>query len=164
MYLSRRKNVPSNRNGSGQIIKKKIKPHKKGHSLSESYNFSCPHTLRETKHLRFMNTLYTVGDIVFIINNANDPANKQIIYAQIIKLHENNLGEKRATIIWLAPKANIGVTDDSKKVHYDTFIPNEFAHISVDERLAPIHCLTFVMNVPNLFEYKKHIGADHATT
>jgi len=64
MYLSRRKNAPSNRNGSGQIIKKKTKPYKNVHSSSESYNFLCPDTLHETKHLRFMNTLYTVGDIV----------------------------------------------------------------------------------------------------
>jgi len=63
MYLSRRKIAISNRSGSGQIIKKKTKPHKNVHSLSESYNFPWTYTLRETKHLRFMNTLYTVGDI-----------------------------------------------------------------------------------------------------
>jgi len=40
---------------------------------------------------------------------------KQTIYAQTIKLHENNLIEKRSNIIWLASKANIGVTDNSKK-------------------------------------------------
>ncbi|CAH1731782.1 unnamed protein product [Aphis gossypii] len=150
--------ILSSGNKSGEIMK-----HKNVHSSSESCNNPCPHTLRETKHLQFMNTLYTVGDIVSIKNNV--PNSKIIIYAQIIKLHENDLGEKRASIIWLAPKANIGITDNSKKVYYDTFIPNEFAHISVDERLAPISCLTFVMNVPNLFEYKFiNIGTNHATT
>jgi len=134
MYLIRlrRKKAPSNCNASGRIIKKKTKPRKNVHSSSESYDFPCPHTLRETKHLQFMNTLYTVGDIVSTKNDIPNSTKKLIIYAQIIKLHENDLGEKRASIIWLAPKANIGVTDNSKKVYYDTFIPNEFAHIMRD--------------------------------
>lgn len=104
-----------------------------------------------------MNQLWTIGDIVSV----SQPNSAKIIFAQIIELYENQLCEKRAKIIWLAPKANVGVTDESKMVFYDTFIPNEFVHISVDQRLAPIHCLKFVMNVPNLFEYKKHIGTDH---
>ncbi|KAF0756681.1 GATA zinc finger domain-containing protein 1-like [Aphis craccivora] len=76
-----------------------------------------------------MDKLWTVGDIESLINNSRHSTSKIIIYAQIIKLHENNLGEKRANIIWLPPKANIGVTDNSKKVHFDNFKPHEFANM-----------------------------------
>jgi len=126
-------------------------------SPSELYTFRCPYTLRKTEQFRFMNQLWTVGDIVSL----SESKSNKIFYAQIIKLHENELCEKRAKIMWLAPKANVGVTDESKKVHYDTFKPNDFVHVSIDSRLVPIHCLTFVMSVPNLFEYKKHIGTDY---
>ncbi|XP_025190254.1 uncharacterized protein LOC112590880 [Melanaphis sacchari] len=124
---------------------------------SELYHFNCPYTLHETDQFRFMNQLWTVGDIVSV----NDPRSNKTIYAQIIKLYGNELCEKRAKIMWLVPKANTKVTDESKKVHYDTFKPSEFVHISIDSRLVPIHVLNFVMNVPNLFEYKEHIGTNY---
>ncbi|XP_060843427.1 uncharacterized protein LOC132923448 [Rhopalosiphum padi] len=145
-------------NPTGVSVSKKVKDKSKKDPCSSTfYDFRCPYTLRKTDQFRYMNQLWTVGDIVSL----NEETSTRIFYAQILELHENDLCEKRAKIVWLGPKANIGVTDESKKVHFDTFQPNEFAHIIVDDRLVPIHCLTFVMNVPNLFEYKKHIGIDY---
>jgi hypothetical protein len=139
-------------------VPKKVKGKaKKDPCPSKLYKFRCPYTLRKTDHFREMNQLWTVGDIVSL----DDVDTTRIFYAQILELHENDFCEKRAIIVWLAPKANIGVTEESEKVHFDTFQPSEFVHIVVDDRLVPIHCLTFVMNVPNLFEYKKHIGTDY---
>lgn len=157
MSSSSEKDSPSNPKRSGKIEEKKSQSDNDVPSPSESYEFPCPYTLHKTEQFRCTNQLWTVGDIVSV----SQPNSAKIIYAQIIELYENQLCEKRAKIIWLAPKANVGVTDESKMVHFDTFTPNEFVHISVDQRLAPIHCLKFVMNVPNLFEYKKYVGTNH---
>lgn len=134
------------------LTKKNKKP-----SPSELITFHCPYTLRKTEQFRFNNQLWTVGDIVSL----SESKSNKIVYAQVLELFENNLCEKRAKIMWLAPKANIGVIDELKKVHHNSFKPNAFVHVSVDKRLVPIHCLTFVMGVPNQFEYKKHIGTDY---
>lgn len=126
-------------------------------SPSELITFHCPYNIRKTLQFRFNNISWTIGDIVTV----NDSNSIKTFYAQIMELFENDLCEKRAKIIWLAPKHNIGVTDESKKVHFDNFKPNAFAHICVEKRLVPMYCLTFVMNVPNQFEYKKYIGTDY---
>jgi len=126
-------------------------------SPSELITFHCPYTLRKIAQFRVNNQLWTVGDIVSL----NESKSNKIIYAQVLELFENDLCEKRAKIMWLAPKLNIGVTDELKKVYHNRFKPNAFIHVTVDKRLIPIHCLTFVMNVPNQSEYKKHIGTDY---
>lgn len=126
-------------------------------SPSELITFQCPYTLRKTAQFRVDNQLWTIGDIVSL----NESKSNKTIYAQVLELFENDLCEKRAKIIWLAPKSNVGITDELKKVHHNSFRPNVFIHVSVDKRLIPIHCLTFVMNVPNHFEYKKYIGTDY---
>lgn len=126
-------------------------------SPSEVITFHCPYTLRKTEQFLYKNQLWTVGDIVSL----NAPKSNKIIYAQILELFENNVCEKRAKIIWLAPILNVGVTDESKKVHYSNFKPNAYVHVNIDKRLVPIQCLTFVMNIPNLLEYKKYIGTNY---
>lgn len=140
------------RQPSEWLSKRNIQP-----SPSEIITFNCPYTLRKSEQFQFNNQIWTVGDIVSLIG----PKSIKIIYAQIIELFQNSLCEKRAKIIWLAPKSNIEVIDEYKKVYYDKFKPNDFIHISVDQRLVPLNCLTFVMNVPNQFEYKKYIGTDY---
>lgn len=140
------------RQQSEWLSKRNIQP-----SPSEIITFNCPYTLRKSEQFQFNNQIWTVGDIVSLIG----PKSIKIIYAQIIELFQNSLCEKRAKIIWLAPKSNIEVIDEYKKVYYDKFKPNDFIHISVDQRLVPLNCLTFVMNVPNQFEYKKYIGTDY---
>lgn len=126
-------------------------------SPSELITFHCPYSLRKTAQFRLDNKLWTIGDIVSL----NKSKSNKIFYAQILELFENDLCEKRAKIIWLAPKSNIGVSDELNKKCHDRFKPNDFVHVTVDKRLVPIHCLTFVMNVPNQFEYKKNIGTDY---
>lgn len=126
-------------------------------SPSELITFHCPYNLRNTEQFRYKNQLWTVGDIVSL----TAPISNKIIYAQIVELSENNVCEKRAKIMWLAPILNVGVTDESKKVLYNNFKPNAYVHVNLDKRLVPIQCLTFVMNVPNLPEYKKHIGINY---
>lgn len=140
------------RQPSDWLSKRNIKP-----SPSEIITFNCPYTLQKSEQFQFNNQLWTVGDIVSLCG----PKSIKVIYAQIIELFQNSLCEKRAKIMWLAPKANIKVIDEYKKVYYDKFKPNDFVHISVDKRLVPLNCLTFVMNVPNQFEYKKYIGTDY---
>lgn len=134
------------------LTKKNKKP-----SPSELITFHCPYNLRKTTQFRLNNVLWTVGDIVSL----KESKSNRTFYAQILELFENDLCEKRAKIIWLAPRSNVGVSDELKKVHHNSFKPNEFVHISVDKRLVPMHCLTFVMNVPNQFEYKQNIGTDY---
>lgn len=119
-------------------------------SPSELITFHCPYSLRKTAQFRFNNILWTIGDIVSL----NKSKSNKNFYAQILELFENDLCEKRAKIIWLAPKSNIGTC-------HNRFKPNDFVHVTVDKRLVPIHCLTFVTNVPNQFEYKQHIGTDY---
>lgn len=131
------------------LTKSNIQP-----SPSETITFKCPYTLRKIEQFQYKNQLWTIGDIASLTG----PKSKKVIYAQIIELFQNSFCEKRAKIMWLAPKLNIQVTDEDKKVHYDNFKPNDFVHICIDKRLVPLHCLVFVMNVPNQFEYKKYIG------
>lgn len=118
-------------------------------SPSELITFRCPYTLRKSGNFRFQNQTWTVGDIVSI----RESKSNRIFYAQIVELLENDLCEKRAKIIWLRPKAHVGITNG--------FNPNDFEHVFVDTRLQKMHCLTFVMKVPNHVEYKKHIGIDY---
>jgi len=134
------------------LTKKNKKP-----SPSELITFHCPYTLRKASQFRVNNQLWTIGDIVSL----NESKSNKTIYAQVTQLFENDLCEKRAKIMWLAPRSNIGISDELNKVHYNSFKPSAFKHISDDKRLIPIHCLTFVMSVPNQFEYKKHIGTDY---
>lgn len=126
-------------------------------SSSEYTSFECPYTLRKTDHITFENQLWIVGDIVSLRKSAS----LKVFYAQIIELFENNLCEKRAKVMWLGPKANIKVKCKSQMVHYDRFIPKEFEHIDLENRLISLDCLKFVMHVPNQFEYKKYIGTNH---
>lgn len=126
-------------------------------SPSELISFRCPYTLRKTERLYFNNKYWTVGDIVSL----GEVKSNRVFYAQILELYENDFCEKRAKIIWLGPKSNINAKSEDSKIHYDKFQPNDFTHISVDSRLIPVHCLTFVMNVPDQFEYKKLIGTDY---
>lgn len=127
-------------------------------SPSELITIQCPYNVRKTQQFQYKNQLWTVGDIVSL---RSAQKSTKIFYAQILELFENELSEKRAKIIWLAPKSNIGVTDEIKKVHHNSFKPNAFVHMSVDKRLVPIECLTFVMSIPNQFEYKKQVGTDY---
>ncbi|XP_050440616.1 uncharacterized protein LOC126845772 [Adelges cooleyi] len=126
-------------------------------SPSELISFRCPYTLRKVRRIQFNNRSWTVGDIVSL----GEVKSKRIFYAQIIELYENDLCEKLAKIMWLGPKANVGVVNEHDKVHYDKFQPRDFVHVSIDTRLIPIRCLTFVMSVPNQYEYKKLIGTDY---
>lgn len=156
---SSRKDIHSKPTGSSVSKKPKGWLPKKKPSSSKSHDFRCPYTLRKTGHFKYNNQLWTVGDIASLVNEEMT----KTCYAQIIKLLENDLCEKRAIIFWLGPKANIGVTDESKKVHHDTFKPTEFVHVLIDKRLIPMECLTFVMNIPNFFEYRLHVGNDYLT-
>lgn len=126
-------------------------------SPSELITFSCPYKLRKTTQFRFDNKDWTIGDIVSL----SKPKSKKTIYAQILELFENDLCEKRAKIMWLAPKSNTEVSNASNKNSHNCFNPNSFVHVTIDKRLVPIHCLTFVTNVPNQYEYKKNIGTDY---
>ncbi|XP_060847465.1 uncharacterized protein LOC132927029 [Rhopalosiphum padi] len=157
MSSSRKEDLPSKPTGSSVSKKTEGWLVKKNPSSSKLYNCRCPYTLRKTGQFIYNDQLWTVGDIVSL----HESKSSKIFYAQIIELHENDLCENRAKIFWLVPKANIGVTDESKKVHHDTFKPTEFVHISVDERFISMDCLTFVMNVPNLFEYRQHVETDY---
>lgn len=118
-------------------------------SPSELITFRCPYTLRKTAHFQYLDQTWTVGDIVSL----NESKSDRTFYAQIVELLENDLCEKRAKIIWLRPKENVKVSN--------CFNPNHFEHDFVDKRLLKIPFLTFVMKVPNHFEYKKHIGTNH---
>ncbi|XP_025413190.1 uncharacterized protein LOC112685486 [Sipha flava] len=134
------------------LSKKNRKP-----SPSESTSFECPYTLRKTDQIQYDNHLWTIGDIVSLRRSAS----LKVFYAQIIELFENSLCEKRAKVMWLGPKSNIGVTYKKKLVHHESFKPNDFVHINLDKRLVSLDCLKFIMHVPNQFEYKKHIGTDY---
>jgi hypothetical protein len=154
---SSRKDLHSKPTGLSVSKKPKGWLPKKKPSSSKSHEVRCPYTLRKTGQFKYNDQLWTVGDIASL----DEPDSSRIFYAQIIELHENDLREKRAIIFWLAPKANIGVLEESKKVHHDTFKPTEFIHVYDDKRLVPMECLTFVMNIPNLFEYRLYVGTDY---
>ncbi|XP_060848494.1 uncharacterized protein LOC132927945 [Rhopalosiphum padi] len=158
MNSSSEEDSPSKPSGSSGSNKTKHWLAKQNPSSSKSYAYCCPYTLplRKTGHLKYMNQLWTLGDIVSLCKSESP----KIFYAQIIELYENDFCEKLASIFWLAPKAYLGATEESKK-HHDKFIPSEFEHSSVIDRLVPIHCLTFVMNVPNLFDYRIQISANN---
>lgn len=126
-------------------------------SPSEQMEFDCPYTLRKTNHIVLENHQWTVGDIV----STKTPISLKYIYAQIIELLHNNLCERRAVVMWLSPKSNIGVTDELHQMHHDNFNPNDFALINMDKRLVFLDCLKFIMRVPNQLEYKKYIGTDY---
>lgn len=123
---------------------------------SKYYSFDCPFTLHKVDHIMFKSHFWIIGDIASI----NTQESAKTVYAQIIELHRNSVCENRAKVVWLAPKANIGVTDESKLVHHSHFKPNDFVHIESDTRLIPLECLTFIMHVPNEFEYKNRIGTE----
>lgn len=136
----------------------RLKEENKFPTPPEIFTFQCPYNLRKTQQFRYKNQQWTVGDIASLRSFLKPT---KIIYAQILELFENGLCEKRAKIIWLAPKSNIGVTNEIKKVHHNSFKPNAFVHVSVDDRLVPIECLTFVMSIPNQYEYKIQVGTDY---
>lgn len=114
---------------------------------SELITFHCPYSLRKTAQFQFRSRLWTVGDIALV----GEP--DKMAFAQILELYENDFCEKRAKVIWLAPKLDI--------INYTSFKANDYMHVKIDKRLVPIECLTFIMRVPNNCEYKKHIGTDY---
>jgi len=126
-------------------------------SPSELITFKCPYTLRKTKQFRYKNKQWTIGDIASL----RDSKFETIFYAQIMELLENDMCEKRAIIMWLAPNPNNRISDGLKNVNHNWFNPSAYIHVSIDHRLVPIECLTFVMTVPNLFEYKQRIGTNY---
>lgn len=112
----------------------------------DKVTFHCPYSLRKTSQLIYEDKQWTVGDIVSV----SEPNN--MAYAQIVELYENGFSVKKAKIIWLAPKLGF----------FTIFKPDDYMHIStIDRRLVPIECLTFVMKIPNSYEYKKYVGNNY---
>lgn len=126
-------------------------------SPSELTTFQSPYSLRKTNRLSYDNQIWTVGDIAYLVD---EEESDKTIYAQVIELYENDFCIKKAKIEWLVPKANLKVSP-CKMVFLKTFKPEDYTHVNVDHRLFSMTCLTFVMHVPDLLEYRGRIGTNY---